>query len=220
MQSLLTVTTQASSYDLTVLETVKSELNITDNSKDEKLSLLIHQVSSAISTICDRVFAEETVSEVFRLNSGIVGRFRPWGRYESSIEALVLRRRPISNVISVIEDGITVPSTEYECNYDAGLLFRLTDNDFRQTWTANKLTINYTSGYFLLDDLPFDIEKACLLWIKFLYSQNLRLDTSVKVEDVPDLMRIEFFDPLRSKTYDPPPEVMMLLDPYIEAAIR
>ena len=222
MQSLLTVTSLADSYDLTDLDTVKLELGIGDSSQDVQLVRLIHQVSNAISTLCDQVFAEETVSEVFRLNSGSVGRWRSWYRNEDSIEKLILRRRPISSVISVIEDGITVDSGEYECDFGAGFLFRLASSDFRTSWIANKITVNYVSGYLLLDGLPYDLEKACLLWIKSLWAQNRRKDLSVKVEDVPDLMRREFFD--SSKLFamgsEPPPEVMVLLNPYIEAAIR
>lgn len=224
MKSLLTVTAFADSYDLTVLETAKLELGVTGNDKDDQITLLIHQVSNAISTLCDRVFAEETVSEVFRLNSGSVGRGHSWLREEGSIEGLILRRRPISSIVSVVEDVATVDSGEYECNFDSGVLYRLTSSDIRTTWTASKITVVYVSGYLLLDNLPYDIEKACLLWLKSLYAQSRRIDTSVKVEDVPDLMRREWFDPLRASTksvvYDPPPEVMMLIAPYIESAIR
>jgi hypothetical protein len=42
MNSILTVTTAASSYDLTALATVKSELGITDNSENDKLRTLDH----------------------------------------------------------------------------------------------------------------------------------------------------------------------------------
>lgn len=219
MQSLLTVTTLASSYDLTVLETAKTELKITDGSKDVEIAVLIHQVSSAISSICDRVFAEETISEVFRL-----GRTKTWdGQIEGDFkETLILRRRPISSIVSVIEDGTTVDSVEYECDFKSGLLYRLTDEDFRTGWSADKITVNYISGWYLLDNLPYDVEKACLLWVKSLWIQTQRSDLSVRVEDVPGLMRKEYFSQSQNnpKGYDPPPEVMVLLHPYIEVSIR
>ncbi len=221
MQSILTVTSFASSYDLTDLTTVKLELGISDNEQDELLSLLIRQASSAISNLCDRVFLTETVQEVFRLNSGNVGRWHSWVREEGVIEGLILRRRPITSIVDVIEDTLTVDSSEYECNFGAGILYRLTNDDFRRTWNSNKITVDYISGWDF-EDLPSDLSKACLLWVKSLKAQLLRSDTSVKVEDVPDLMRKEFFDPSRSSVnvFDPPPEVMVLLSPYIEVAIR
>lgn len=223
MQSLLTVMTFADSYDLTVLETAKKELKIEDSSKDNDVAFLIHQVSSAISTICDRTFAKETVQEVFRLNSGIGFSFSSWHGGGSGVETLrenlILRRRPISVINSVTEDEGVVDPSQYECDTGTGLLYRLSDQDFRMGWRSNKITVNYDAGYLLLDDLPYDIEKACLLWMKNLYAQGLRSDLGVKVEDVPDLLRTEYFDPNRLKAL-PPPEVMTLLNPYIETAIR
>ncbi len=219
MQSLLTVTNPASSYNLVSLSMVKSELNINDSSQDDRFKLLIKQTSSAISTICDRIFLKETIQEVFRLNSGRVGRWHSWVREENPLESLILRRRPIASVVDVIEDSITVDSNQYETDLGAGLIYRLTDLDHRTTWLANKITIDYISGY-TFDNLPSDLQKACLLWIKSFYASSKRLDVGIKVEDAPDLMRTEYFDPNRFHNYDPPPEVMMLLNPYIESAIR
>jgi len=213
-QSLLTVTSFAESYDLTVLETAKEELGISlsETGYDAVLTRLIHETSSAISTICDRVFAEESVSETFRL--GYVQ------------ESLILRRRPISSITSVTEDDIVVDAAEYECDLGAGILYRLTTEDFRTGWSANKIIIAYVSGWYLLDDLPYDIERACLLWMKSFWVNARRNggDTLVKVEDVPGLMRKEYFSNVQvnpiTKGYNPPPEVMVLLNPYIEVAIR
>jgi hypothetical protein len=222
-QSLLTVTTLADSYDLTSLETVKEELgiNLTDTIQDSRLTRLIHETSKAISTICDRIFAEETVSEVFRLGQLKTGDGRLGGYVQ---ESLILRRRPISSIVSVVEDDVTVDSAEYECDFQSGLLYRLTTEDFRTGWSANKITVNYISGWLLLDDLPYDIERACLLWIKSFYAQSRRSDVLVRVEDVPGLMRKEYFSNSQlnpsAKGYDPPAEVMVLLSSYIEIAIR
>lgn len=227
MQSLLTVTTPASSYLLTSLSNIKLELGIKDNSQDDRLNLLIKQTSSAISTICDRVFAKESVSEVFRLGgtSSAFGRWRSSGGAEMTRESLILRRRPLVEITNVIEDGVTLTANEYEIDYGAGLLYRLTNNDIRIGWYGIKTSVSYSAGWVLLDGLPSEIELACMLWIKSLRAQINRSDNSIKVEDAPDLMRREYFDPLRSMSssispYDPPPEVMVLLSPYIEVAIR
>lgn len=220
MQSLLTVTKKSDSYDLTILETVKNELNIKDNSQDKKLELLIHQTSGAISTICNRIFAEETVSEVFRLHAGRVGRWHSWGREELSVETLVLRRRPISSIISVIEDGMQLLTTEYETNFEAGLLCRLTGSDFRAAWYANKITVSYIAGYVLLETLPYDLERACLLWVKANYIQDRRRDLGIRSEEVPGVINQTFFDRNSSNPNSPPPEVMVLLNPYMEIGVR
>jgi hypothetical protein len=226
MQSLLTVTDPASNYLLTSLANLKLELGVNDNSQDARLNLLIKQVSSAISVICDRVFAKETVSEVFRLSGSGSNFNHTWlsGSAETVRNSLVLRRRPIVGIDSVVVDELTLLTTEYEVDFGAGLLYRLTDNDVRIGWYGGKVSVGYSAGYELLDGLPSEVELACMLWIKSLRAQINRSDNSIKVEDAPDLMRREYFDPLRSVTrgsaYDPPPEVMVLLSPYIEAAIR
>ena len=51
MKRLITVTDFATSYDLTVLDTVKSELGIeiSDNSRNDELTRWIHQASDAIA---------------------------------------------------------------------------------------------------------------------------------------------------------------------------
>jgi len=230
MNSLLTVTAFADSYDLTVLETVKAELGIelSDTSQDSNLTRLIHETSAAISKICNRVFAEETVSEVFR-NLGD----RAWdGRIgERSYESIILRRRPISSITSVFEDDIEVDPSEYECDFESGILYKLTEDDFRTTWAGNKVTVTYVAGWLLLDDLPYDIERACLLWIKNFLAQAKKGDgtgdTSIRVEDVPGLMRKEYFSTSQMNSnsmsispYNPPQEVMVLLSGYVEKAIK
>jgi hypothetical protein len=213
MKSLLTVTDFADSYDLTVLATAKSELgiNLDDETQDVKITLLIHQISNAISTLCKRIFAEETIQEVFRLESE-----------DDSTKALVLSRRPISSITSVTEDAVLVPEAEYETDFKAGLIYRLTTSDFRQSWGASKITVVYVAGYYLLDDLPYDVEKACLLWIKHTWAELKRKDIMVRVEDVPGVMRQEFWDQgnRSNPNYDPPAEVMVLLQPYMEHVVR
>jgi hypothetical protein len=66
MNSILTVTTPASSYDLTALATVKTELGITDNTENDKLRTWITQASIIAASYCRRVFARETLTETFR----------------------------------------------------------------------------------------------------------------------------------------------------------
>ena len=222
MNSILTVTDFADSYDLTVLATAKSELGITDTSQDEKIAILIHQISGAISSYCNRVFAEETVEEVFRLNAGFAFFGRWTNRSELPVNSLILRRRPVNSINSIIEDGINLASTGYEFDPESGILFRLNDEDFRQTWIANKVTINYTAGYLLLDNLPYEIEKACLLWIKSAWNLLNRQDASIRSEEIPDVLRREYFDLTRNNLIfkDPPPEVMVYLGPYVEDSFK
>ena len=55
----LTVVKPASSFDLTVLATVKAELGIADRASDAALAGYIKQASEVVAKFCNRVFALE-----------------------------------------------------------------------------------------------------------------------------------------------------------------
>lgn len=219
MNSLLTVITPASSYDLTVLDTVKLELGVgvEDNSQDDKLAGWIHQASDAIASRCKRVFAEETISEMFR--SG----------YRR--DPLILERIPINSITSIVEDDITLLDTEYEIDYRSGMIYRLegTDGLYRNGWYySTKVTVIYTAGYVLLDDLPYDVEKACILLIKHFKNQDITGgqggSSNLRAVEIPGVIRREWDN--RSNNYQStnsspslPPDVMALLGPYIRNVI-
>ena len=88
-QVITTVQTPASSYDLTTLESVKLDLNISDGdtTNDTFLSAKISQVSTAVQSYCNRPFVSETYQDVFYPDRGIepfwsIGRFNvlKWDR--------------------------------------------------------------------------------------------------------------------------------------------
>lgn len=220
MKRLLTVTDFATSYDLTVLDTVKLELGIaiSDNSRDDELTSWIHQASDAIASVCKRVFAEETLSEVFRSEYS-----------DNHISALKLSRRPVNIITSIVEDAITLEETEYEVDFKAGLIYRMfsTDGLNRGSWQfCQKVTIIYTAGYVLLDDLPYDIERACLNLIKHFNTNSVvgggrGGDSSLKVIEVPGVIRREWgVNNNTSSKFDLPPDVMSLISPYIQHVVR
>src|ERR1700756_1662640 len=66
-----TATAPAGPYDLTDLATVKDELAIptSDTSKDGFLQRAITQVSAAVAQYCNRVFAVETIQDLFYLGN-------------------------------------------------------------------------------------------------------------------------------------------------------
>lgn len=177
MNSILTVTTAADTYDLTKVATVKAELGILDRSEDENLARWISQASGAIADHCRRVFAQETVTEVFR-----PGR---------CLEDLVLARYPVSAVASVVEDGVTLATTDYEISAASGILTRLY-NDQPCTWTARKITVVYTAGYASIADLPDAIERACVTLVRQ-YRHATDRDPMVRSESVENLGDVSYF---------------------------
>src|SRR4051794_895605 len=108
---MLTVVTTADSYDLTSLATVKAELKIADNSQDVNLARWLSQASDAIAKHCNRVFAQETVTETFRL--------------KCREDGLLLARFPVTAIATVVENDMTLTASDYELASDGGVLNRL-----------------------------------------------------------------------------------------------
>lgn len=149
MNSILTVTTAADTHDLTVLETVKDELGRTVSATDAQLTRWIHEASTQIASHCRRVFAAETVQEVFHGVSGA--------------DELILSRRPVTSITSVTEDDDTaLATTYYEVEAETGLLYRLDGSGYRERWYASRVTVIYSGGYSLIGSLPRDIETAAI----------------------------------------------------------
>jgi uncharacterized phiE125 gp8 family phage protein len=188
------VTTPAASYDLTVLETVKTELEITDNAKDAYLATLISQASAIVAAHCKRVFARETVTETLR----------PYCLFGE----LILARYPVVSIDSIVENNVTLTTTDYEFDSARGTVTRLV-NDRPAWWPASKIVISYSAGYTLLGDLPYGLERGTLNLIKALYWQRGR-DPAVRSEDVVDISSASYRD-LEGHL---PPDVAGLLGPY------
>jgi hypothetical protein len=206
MASILTIVTPATSTALTDVSAAQAELDITGTTD---LAYLQHQIavaSAAIVSWCGRVFAREVLREVWRDLC--------WQ------EALSLSRFPVVSIASVIEDGVTLASTEYECDLEAGLLYRLS-SDERTRWNARKITVNYTAGYVLPGNdgrnLPYDVQRACTLIVTAQHNARGR-DPMIRSESAQDVGQISYLDP-RAGMEAMPPQAAALLAPYRIIAI-
>jgi hypothetical protein len=138
--------------DLTVLETVKQELGVTDSNSDALLARLISEQSEVAASFCRRPLAQATIIDSFR----VLGTDAP----------LMPSRRPIVAISEIIEDGTTLIETDYEYDETTGFLWKLDSSEERSWWSAGKTTLTYVGGYELLTNLPRDIERAVLILIK------------------------------------------------------
>jgi hypothetical protein len=198
---MLTVVTSASTYDLTILSTVKAELGITDRESDAALTGYIRQASDTVMKFCNRVFAPETVSETFRL--------------KCRTEELVLTRIPVTAIGSVVENGETLDAADYELDAENGALLRLCD-DVEACWPHGKITVVYTAGYELLNGLPYGIERAAILLVKQ-YASAGDCDPMVRSEIVDGAGETQYFAAADSGL---PAEVEGLLLPHRLPIIR
>lgn len=191
---MLTVDTPATTYDLTVLESVKEELGIKTNDRDARLRSLIRRASGIVADHCRRVFAKETVTETLRLVD------RPH---------IALQRFPVSSVTSVTADGSALGATLYEVDAKRGLLYRLSGTT-RIAWCYDEVVVKYTGGFALVTDLPHGVEAAAIEVVKSLYFGGTR-DPNVRSVEVPGVI---------SKSYaanaDPmPPLAAEYLEPHV-----
>ena len=202
--SILTVTTAATERDLCTLAAVKAELGLTTTSFDAALADRIAQASTAIESYCQRVFARENIQEVFRP--------------EAALRSIILARGPVASIASIVADGTTLtPTTEFEFDARAGLIYRLLD-DTRAAWRERKITVVYAAGYTLPDtgagaDLPQDIRRACVLTVASAHLGRGR-DAMVRSESAQDVGLVSYLDP-RAEALGLPPQVAGMLLPYM-----
>lgn len=195
---MLTVTTPSSTYDLTVLKTVKAELEIKNNDRDEKLSELIKQASAIVARHCKRVFAKETVSETLR-------RVRA--------PHIALQRFPVTAVSSITADGTALAAADYEVDAKRGLVYRLSGT-CRIAWCYDEVVIAYTGGYDLLATLDRDLERATIEIVKDLFFSGPR-DPRVRSVEVPGVISKTYYIGDFSPDGPMPPMAVQLLEPYI-----
>ena len=196
MASILTVIT-AGTQEITTRDNVKTLLKITATTEDDLIDLWIAQATSAIAKHCNRVFIEETVSEVFR---------RPVGR------KLILARYPVTAMTSVTIDTVAqTAGTDFEYEAATGLMTKLS-NDTPVFWGGLKTTVVYTGGYAIAD-VPADLERAAVLQISA-YRSAVDRDPALKSESfVQRLYEYELFAPGTVLV----PEVVDLLADYSDS---
>ncbi len=178
MRSVVSVTTPAKAHNLVTPYEVKVGLKIStsDDTYDEMIEMLIDQASQEIATICNRVFAKETVVETLR--------DIPEDRVE-----LFMSRYPITKVNSVTENGTALTEgTDYEMEAVTGRLIRLDS-----VWTE-PVIVDYVGGYECPFDVPDDLRRAAMMYTREAYYQVIRGDQSVRMISHKE-SRIIYFDP-------------------------
>jgi hypothetical protein len=200
MQSIVTVTSAADSYDLTTLANVKAELGITNGASDTLLARYITGASKAAMQFCNRVFAVETLSEQF-----LAGR--NWHSPK-----LQLARYPLTAVTSVTEDEELLTAGEhYTPNYQNGQLLRLGgDSVSLSCWSSRSITAVYSSGY---EAVPSDLEDAVIRMVTKRYSAKGR-DATLKSEEIPGVMSATYWIATGDEAGNITPDVADILESY------
>lgn len=149
MSVVTTVLSAAATYDLVNLAVAKDELGLgQDSSSDDGwIGRAISQISKAVMNDCNRVFAPETVQDVFDCSRSGLRVTRPI--------ALQLSRWPVLAVTSVVQItgsvGTTqtlVEGTDFRTDDTDGQLVRLDAATGRvRGWEPLSTTVIYSAGY-------------------------------------------------------------------------
>lgn len=206
MRSVLTVTTAATDLALLTMAELRQATGIATG-QDDKLNALGRGIAAAITSRCNvravgatpPTLRSETLTEMFRL--------------DCPREQLIMARRPITSITSVVEDGATVATTDYEMDAASGLLRRLC-SDYPAWWSASKITVVYVAGW---STVPENLRSAAMKLATALNSETGR-DPSLKAVDIPGVISREYWvgpsdDPLINR------EIEDLLAEYINPAM-
>lgn len=221
---ILSVVTAASDPMLVSLATAKDELDITDNTLDFRLTRWIKEASSEITGYIGRPLRLETVTETLRTDA-----WRPDAPGEHfyprdslygvslagllPVAGLALRRYPIASVTAITEDGIALdPTSEFEIDSEYGIIYRLSGS-VRTPWCSALIQITYAGGYATADDVPGDIQKACLLALKHRRAAQTR-DPMLRRVSTPGVLEQEWTTGSGKSATGLPTEAIDVIDHY------
>jgi hypothetical protein len=214
LSPLFSVVDPASPLDLLSQTELRLSVGLasTNASQDPLLSVLSGYVSDAITQACrvatdgatPPTLLEETVSDMYRLNRWF-GRRERGGR----LSELILSRRPIVSVISVVEAGVTLDPSCYDVFPGAGILLRLL-NGYPSWWVPEQVIVSYVAGFATI---PQALKRAANKMMRLYWYENTR-DPLLKSISVPNVIEKTFWI---GGTADPalPQDVMDDLAPFL-----
>jgi hypothetical protein len=212
IDSTITVTTPATDRNLLTIAQLRDIAGVTDSSKDTALLSLGARVSAMITKACGvardgetpPTLLSETITQVTRLDHF---HYRNVFSDERPLHKLLLLRRPVTSVASVIVDGETIDTAFYVVKKTQGALVRLNSDDVEIPWCGRKITISFVAGFATVPD---DLALAASQLAQILFWQDSR-DPNVKMEVIDGLGRNEWFANPRESDAIPSSIMQMLI---------
>jgi hypothetical protein len=202
---MFSISTPASSRAILSLAEIKAAVGETGSSNDAALTALGGQISDAISLACgvpsDGVtpptLMRETIIETVRLRE--------------PAQTLVLSRRYIYSVTSVVVAGTTLSTDNYEADKSAGVLRYLSVSGSEVCWPTGKTVVTYSAGF---TTAPEPLKLAAILLVREQWALSQR-DPSIRSESFDGLGSFTYgTGSLMSQTGGLPPGVSDLLASY------
>ena len=211
--SVISVTAPASDLTLLTIAELRAAVGLSNNSRDVDLKRVGSRVADALTQACKiatdgatpPTLRLESITETFRLN-------RWWDRSDPKVprDMLILARRPIVTVVSVVEAGITLDLTsDFEIRSGEGGLLRLF-NDAPSHWAHDKIVVQYTAGW---QTRPEGLKRAAEKLVRFYWSEMAK-DPLLRSLNVPGVSERTYWI---GAVDDPsiPQDVMDDLGPYM-----
>lgn len=181
---MFTVSTAAASRALLTTAEAKAALGITGSDQDTAIDALVLRISDMIAAEC--AVPSDGVAVPTLLSETIAETLRN----DTAPEYLVLSRRPVSSITSVVEDGETLTvATDVEADRGAGILTRLDASDEPIRWAAGKIVVTYVAGY---STVPAGLKLAAESVLREQWSAATR-DPLLKGETVEGIGRFEYW---------------------------
>lgn len=156
-------------------------LSSTDTGEDAKLGEIGPMAFAAITRAC-RVMAEGVKVPTLRKET-----LRDTFRSDRHYRELILSRRPIVSITSIVEGETTLETTDYEIEAGAGMLKRLSSDNYTR-WACGKIVVTYLAGY---DVVPDDLKDAAARLVNTYYLSGTDdpLEKSVELPDIGTVQR-------------------------------
>lgn len=207
------VITAATDLSLLTLAEMRAAVGQTNNNLDSDVKRVGSRVAGSITAAC-KIAADgatpptlrlETVQDTFRLNKW-------WNRRDHGgpNERLILSRRPIVAINSVVEAGVTLTQgVDFEVRAAEGFLDRLF-MDEPSHWARDKIVVNYDAGWAIVPD---DLKRAAEDLMMIYWSEGSK-DPLLRSVNVPGVLERQYWIGART---DPaiPQSVIDKLGPYI-----
>jgi hypothetical protein len=182
---IINVLEPSDTYDLLSLDELKLAMQIdpSDTSQDETLKVYITRYSDVVATTCNRVFAYETVSEIWRCTNT---------DYTNGMKRLFVSHYPIDPAADMTlqsPNGQILDPSSYAIEAKSGKV------ELLQTW-AEPIMFTYSGGYELPDDAPPALKQATELMIREGQALAQRMLNSGIRSLSHKEARVQFFDPL------------------------
>ncbi len=171
---------------LTTAAAVRAALKDTSSTYDTLIESIIDRVSADCVNFCNLArdiggkqptFVSETLRATWLITN--CGRDH---------ELLLPWRAPVTAITSVVEDGVTLTSADYQLT--AGGILERISNDAPMPWSTGKIVVVYVAGV-TAGTIPPELEGKVIDQVKMLYLGTDR-DGALRSEAVPDVYQASY----------------------------